>query len=245
MRLARMDRYVLAKLLAEFAQGRLLPPEDVTMLIQDGTTRQQLLERPALVMALVAQATAASGLDCDEVAAQLAAYVDGEDEGNDLAAHYQPLREHLQSCPLCYEDYQLVRTILAAQQTGAVPRWPLQAHAGIVLRRADLLRSVQVCDRTAGATTQLYAGVVPDLPALAAQIALLRQAPEPQADWQLTVTLTGATVAGLRVMLRYETELRIQHTDGWGYACFPDVPSSWLLNETGADLLVLFVAPDP
>lgn len=239
-----MDRYVLAKLLAEFAQGCLPTPTDVTMLIQDGPTRQQLLEHPALVAALVAQAVDESSLDCDAVAEQLGAYVDDELERNHLHAHYQPVRTHLQGCPLCYEDYQLVRTIIVAQQAGDVPRWPLQAHAGIVLRRADLLDSIKQSGRAAGSIVQVYAGAVPDLLATVARIALLRQAPDPDADWQLTVTLEGTAVAGLRVMLRYETELRIQHTDLHGYTCFPDVPASWMRTQTGADLLVLFAATE-
>lgn len=211
---------------------------------QDTTVRQQILEYPDLVAALVAQASASSGVSCDEIAEQLGAYVDAERIGEHARPHYQALRAHLHICPLCYEDYALVQSIIAAQQAGDVPRWPLQAHAGIVLHRAELRRTLREQSGSADQAWPVYDGAVPDLPDTSAHVRLTRPAAADKDDWQIHIGLEGCAVAGLRIMLRYDAELRVQRTDETGSAIFPDVPARWLRLDATPDLLILFGAEE-
>lgn len=234
-----MNTQILATLLARFAQGDLPTAAEVIPLIQDRTTRQALLEYPDLANALAAQAATESGLNCEMVMDALAAYIDAEQAGEDERAHFEPITQHLQRCPLCYEDYTLARDVITAQQAGTISRWPLEAHAGIVLGRAQLNCVLHERAATRQSTWHIFSGNVPDLPDLAATVTLERPAAA-DTDWRLIVVLGGATAVDLRLMLRYETELRIQRSDATGRAIFPDVPEVWLCTEDGPDLLLLF-----
>lgn len=139
----------------------------------------------------------------------------------------------------------MVRSIIAAQQTGTIPRWPLQAHAGIVLCRAELSCKLRQHAAHANAPCPIYDGPVPDLPGTVAHVRLMRVLPKENADWQMIVALEGHSSAHIQIMLRYETELRMQRTDAAGSATFPDVPASWLYTEAAPDLLILFVTDVP
>lgn len=228
----------MANLLAQLRQGA-LPAADRTLLIQERTTRQRILADPALTARLVAEAEAASGLACEAVDDTLAAYVDAEQLAEHTREHYLPLRRHLGLCPICYEDYALVRGIIAAQQRGTVARWPLQAHAGIVLHRAMIAAALRTPAHPGGWT--LYAGAVPDLPQLHAHVTLVPPAPA-AFDWQIAVTLSGDRASALRVMLRYETELRVERSDAAGRVRFGAIPATWISAPDGPDLLLLFDA---
>lgn len=63
-------------------------------------------------------AAAAGLLTCDECSEQLPAYVDAQRTGQPLSAHFAQVTRHLQGCPRCQEEYELLLSLVAESEDG-------------------------------------------------------------------------------------------------------------------------------
>lgn len=252
----------LRALFAAFAHGNLPTPQLVVAVVQDRFARRRLLEQPALADQLTKRAIEVSGTACDDVEAELGAFIDREQSGTGLPTWYAPIALHLTLCPWCAESYDLIRAIETAQAGGVLPRWPnaplslvpsAPAVEPIVLHRPALLQSVAhwrqppIVQRSAtpdDTTQMVYADPVPGQPDLFVRIMLIRPIDLTLDQWQVWVVLEGLVPChNMPITLRCGSELREGRTNSTGEVGFTDIPAAWIINETAPDIQVTISSP--
>lgn len=99
-------------------------PEGLRLLLEHAAIRQDFLDDPVILSAMIQAAERHSGLSCAEVEVQLAAVIDAEASGTCSSAACKDVLAHIYICPWCYDVYALTRQIIHAQSTGELPPWP-------------------------------------------------------------------------------------------------------------------------
>ncbi|HEY4689438.1 MAG TPA: hypothetical protein VIK33_09010 [Anaerolineae bacterium] len=67
-------------------------------------------------------ATGEGEIDCEQLQAVLAVYVDEEIAGRDLGSRAAPIRAHLAQCPDCAEEYEGLRAVAELEARGRLPQ---------------------------------------------------------------------------------------------------------------------------
>lgn len=206
---------------------------------------------------LIEQAVARTGLVCDRVGEDIAAFIDAEQAGVATSDDDQAIAQHIALCPHCAEIYATTRQVLHAQAQGELPSWPtsrsqvppplasqvtplIVPHDEIQRTVALLRERVIVRSRSSDAREQqlVLGSHVPGQAHLFVRI-LLEAPPDVHAtEHTLIIALSGPGVLADRaVIVEHRNERRMARTNAQGQASLPAIPSSWI-DDPASDFLL-------